>query len=197
MGIDFEAKYQLKKMFIVSLRQMFANDAKFPYNDDDTLTAIMITNKMPINTESIQLPHIVWSGATYGVQQESLGNNFYSEVSGKRVDGVAVANAGRQKTVLINFATSIQVVSSVEDESATVADRIFDYLFLEYPDQLEAIGLFIESVSVGDTNVKSTTPNEQYSCLVSIQGHLRLSWTVTKIVDPALISAIKLNLTTY
>ena len=186
---NIQIRTELKKLFVASLREIFAADDLFPYNDNDTLTSILITTKMPLNTAQNQLPHIVWNGASYSASIETLTNNLASEAF-----DTTTKLSSRKYSAAVFFSCTLSAVSTVFDEANVIGDKIFNYLFVDFPDEFQDLGLFVDSVNVGEATLKESSPQTQYVCPITVQGHVRLTWSVTP-TGQTLANKVRLTVT--
>ena len=179
-------KYEIQKLFLVSLREMFARDIEFPYNKDDTLTSIIISSEFPVKSVEDKKPHIVLHGISYTTGQDSFYNNFQKES----------APGTKTYSKVVGVGCSFSIYSSNVLECERVGDILFNYLNHTYHDIFQNLGINIRNISVSPSGLKGISPQEDYTQRVDIQGDMRLSWNVT-MQDQSILSLIKLNLENF
>jgi hypothetical protein len=184
----------VKKLFILCFREIFAYDADFTYNKTDAeLGKLLISSKYAEPKTENKLPQLIFSTVAYNGDVLTLGNNFAEERSGFIRAGV-VQNSQRRYSNIIQFQLSIDCVSTVKAECELVADKVFNALTVEDAQLFQELDMNIRRVNVGEAIPRNQYPQYQFIAPITVQGDFMIQWTMEPTSEHPLLGAVQLQI---
>jgi hypothetical protein len=186
-------KNELKKLLVVTFREVFAKDTDFPYNNDISESSLLVSTRYATPKTDALLPQLIVNADSYGGGNDSFFNNFFEESKGS----VAGTITHKKFTKVIQFQASIDAVSSNKEECEFLADKVFNILNHEYAALIQLLGLYVSQITVGDTAPKTQYPQYSFVSSIGVLGTLRLEWAIGAIDDQRdLFRTVKFNIST-
>ncbi len=185
--------FDIKRLFLALLRELFALDTDFTYNNDDKVnSSLVISTSYALNALENKLPQVIVSGASYTtVGEDSISQGFHQEIPLTSNRNVVDS---RKYTKIVNFQVTIDVLSTVRGECEKLADKVFNIINHIGNYILINEGFFTTSISVSEPTIKQQYPQYSFVSSIVVTGSSRLVWTVSNL-DKQLLQNIKLALT--
>ena len=186
---------EIKRLFLVLFRELFALDTDFPYNKDDIKSSALVISTSFVRLEvNNKLPQIIVNSISYStVGEDSIGSNFYQQL--KNTSGVITVS---EFTKVINFQIGIDVLSTVRAESEMLSDKVFNAVNHNGLDLLMSLGFFPRSLGVSEPTLKEQYPQYTFTSSVTVVGDCRLTWRISPVEDNVLQGfKLALSMTDY
>lgn len=171
--VDIERR--IEKKFVIGLRAIFEMDDSFIYNEDDTLTKIMITPEYPEKGASFYTPHLVVTNISY---QFNLQNSFYGNYLDDIInnDGVHI---GAKSANIVPY--SLNVICLAEYYvSKDLANKVVNYMAYVAREVFNRMSLNIQTVSKSPTIAQQQWAEHIFETNVTVNGYVQWSGTKTK-----------------
>jgi len=182
---DVYLSREIKRLFLVLFRELFALDTDFPYNKDDVRSSGIVISTSFVRLEANnKLPQIIVNSISYSaVGEESIGNNFYRQAANS--SNVITTS---EFTKLVNFQVGIDILSTVRAESEILSDKVFNAINHNGSELLMAVGFLPKSLGVSDPTLKEQYPQYTFTSSVTVVGDCRMTWRVYPVEDNILQS---------
>jgi len=183
----------IKKIFIAAFREIFADDADFPYNKTDPKAGkVLISTKYTTPEAELQVPQIIIPSVNYNAQTLTFGNNFDTEIPG---DILVNRDSQKKYSNVINFSMGIECVSSVKAEAETIVDKLFNFMTMNYAQLFTELNMNIRGVSVNEAIPRAQFPQTTFSATIVLQGDFVITWTVSPNDNSEMLAEIKYGMT--
>lgn len=179
-----DIEYEIEKKYMTALRAIFEIDTKFRYNEDDTLTKVIITPEYPMKGSSFKTPHIVATNVSYSFNlQNTMFNNYCSDIiaeTGEKI-GESILNIVPYSVSLVclsEYFVSKDLANSVVNWMSAGASEVFKFL-----------GLNIQNVSKSATSAQHQYPEHIFETVVGVQGYVE--WQCQKFDDQTVLHLLE------
>lgn len=165
---------KIVEKYVLGLRAIFESDDTFSYNDNDSITNLMITPEYPKKDATFKTPHMVVTNVSYSHNRSSTFNHNYSR---DIVNGQGV-HVGREYVNTIPYSLNIPCLGEYFT-SKDLANTLMAYLSFDASEIFDWLKLNIQNVSKSPTSPQKQYAEPIFETIVSVQGYLEFTGTKT------------------
>jgi len=187
---NIDVERYLEGAFVESLMAIYRYDNSFAYDDDDTLTKVIISSSYPSKDNSFKIPQIVVIGVAYEFNTSSLSNNFACDI----IEATTGIRTGVQYISEVPYSVNIACIGQNDAISKSLASSVINYINFEAREVFEDVfKLQIQSVRKSSGGIDKHLGENAFSNSISISG--MLIWQgIKSFANKPLLDNIKISL---
>lgn len=165
--VNIEA--EIEQRFINAFRQIFEKDDVFVYNEDDTLTNLIISLEYPQTEAPFKTSQLILTDISYNFNKSTaMFNNYCEDIYDKNI------LIGHRAINIIPYTLTL-ICLGERFNSKDLANKALSYITFVYENLFLALRLNIRNVSKAPTRARQHLPEKIFETSISVEGYL--DWT--------------------